>query len=99
MMELPLYLKGAPTICPIDGGIDFYTERGESKSVVIISDVFSKLFRLYGLPWGKQCTYHCFGWCHPIRIVMVLVGLISSARTPSRYYSTSRNLEFLQCFL
>ena len=53
-MEVPLYSKGVYTICSIDRVIDFDTKRGESKSIVIISNAFSKIFRLYELAWGKH---------------------------------------------
>ena len=47
MTQLPLYSKGVYAIRPIDRGIDFDSKGGKSEGIIVISDVFPKLFCFY----------------------------------------------------
>jgi hypothetical protein len=44
MTELPLYPKREYSMGAIYGGIDLDSKRGESESVIVVSDVFTELF-------------------------------------------------------
>src|SRR5579859_234916 len=63
MTQLALYSKGVHSICPVDRGIDLDSQGGESKNIVVISNIFLKLFRFYVdipllwlVPSSKDCS-------------------------------------------